>query len=188
MLVGGSIKPPQMVLLAETAARLRDRRGRRSRWVVAGRNFRPADEARLRDELAARDLAGDVTLHSNLSFDEVRELARRSAVAFAPYPGDPHYRVALPMRLFDYMAWGVPFVSSEFAALQELVDGLEPGIMVPPGDVDGYANGLARILGDPAFGDELGRNGTELVRSRLNWDVESQRLLELYDDLLGAPA
>jgi glycosyltransferase involved in cell wall biosynthesis len=188
VLVGGSIKPPQMALLAETAARLCDRRGRRSSWVVAGRNFRPADEAQLRDELAARDLAGDVTLHSNLSFDEVRELARRSAVAFAPYPGDPHYRVALPMRLFDYMARGVPFVSSEFAALQELVDGLEPGIMVPPGDVDGYANGLARILGDPAFGDELGRNGMELVRSRLNWDVESQRLLELYDDLLGAPA
>ena len=188
VLVGGSIKTPQMVMLAETAARLRERRGRRSSWVVVGRNFRPADEARLLDELAARDLAGDVTMHSNLSFDEVHELARRSAVAFAPYPGDPHYRVALPMRLFDYMAWGVPFVTSEFTALQELVNGLEPGVMVPPGDVDAYAEGLARILDDPSLGRELGRNGTELVRSRLNWDVESRRLVELYDDLLGARA
>jgi glycosyltransferase involved in cell wall biosynthesis len=186
VLVGGTFKSPQIVLLAETAARLRELLGTPSRWVVAGRNFRTADERRLMDALAARGLEQDVTLHCNLSFDEVRELARRSAVAFAPYPGDAHYRIALPMRLFDYMAWGVPFVTSEFSALNELVSGLEPGVMVPPGDVDAYAEGLAQVLRDPSLARGLGENGRELVRTRLNWELESRQLVELYDDLFRA--
>ena len=188
VLVGGSIKGPQMVLIADTAARLRELLGRPARWIVIARNFRTADEDRLRRALAAHALEGDVTLHCNLSFDDVRDLARRAAVAFAPYPGDPHYRVALPMRLFDYMAWGVPFVTSEFPALAELVDGVEPGLMVPPGNIAAYAESLAAVLRDPELGRRLGRNGTELVRSRLNWDLESRRLIDLYDQLLGAAA
>lgn len=186
VLVGGTIKSPQIALLAETAERLRELLGVPARWVVAARNFRVADERRLVDALAARGLERDVTVHCNLAFDEVRELARRSAVAFAPYPGDAHYRIALPMRLFDYMAWGVPFVTSEFSALTELVEGLEPGIMVPPGDVNAYADGLAAVLRDPSVGRRLGENGRELVRARLNWELESKQLVALYEDLFRA--
>ncbi len=188
VLVGGTFKSPQIVLLAETAARLRELLGASSRWVVAGRNFRAADERRMLDALAARGLEQDVTLHCNLSFDEVRDLASRSAAAFAPYPGDAHYRIALPMRLFDYMAWGVPYVTSEFSALTELVEGLEPGVMVPPGDVDAYAEALARVLRDPGLARRLGENGRELVRTRLNWDLESEQLIALYEDLFRARA
>jgi glycosyltransferase involved in cell wall biosynthesis len=183
VLVGGTLKSPQIVLLAETAARLRALMGVSTRWVVAARNFGLVEERRLLDALASRGLDRDVTVHCNLSFDEVHELARRSAVAFAPYPGDAHYRIALPMRLFDYMAWGVPFVTSEFSALAELVEGTEPGVMVPPGDVDAYAEGLAAVLGDPSLARRLGENGRELVRTRLNWERESSRLVELYADL-----
>jgi glycosyltransferase involved in cell wall biosynthesis len=55
--------------------------------------------------------------------------------------------------------------------------------MVPPGDVDAYAEGLAAVLGDPSLARRLGENGRELVRTRLNWERESSRLVELYADL-----
>jgi glycosyltransferase involved in cell wall biosynthesis len=186
VLVGGSLPPPQLRLLAETAAKLRDRLGRPARWVVAARHLHPPDEALLEAELEAHGVRDDVTLLHDRPFEEIRRLAAESAVAFAPYPGDPHYLVALPVRLFEYMAWGVPFVASELPAFRELLDGEEVGRLTPPGDTDAYAEALAELLSAPEVGRRLGEHGRRLVRSRLNWEGEAGALVGLYDELLGA--
>ena len=181
VLVGGSLPPPQLPLLADSAAALRERLGRPVRWVVAARHFSDRDAARLGALLAERALQDDVTLLRDRPFDEVRTLAAASAVAFAPYPGDPHYLVALPIRLFEYMAWGVPFVTSRLPAFEATLDGAVVGRLVPPGDTDAYAAALADLLTAPAAAAALGERGRRLVRERLNWESEAGRLVALYD-------
>jgi len=185
VLLGGSLPPPQFELLAGTAAKLRSRLGRPARWIVAVRHLAPRDEVLLDRILRKHGVRDDVRLLHDRPFEEVRALAATSAVAFAPYPGDPHYRVALPIRLFEYMAWGVPFVSSDLPALAELLDGVEVGVLAPAGDTGAYAAALAELLDDPERGRRLGENGRAAVRSRLNWEAEAPALVGLYADLVG---
>jgi glycosyltransferase involved in cell wall biosynthesis len=185
VLVGGSLPPPQFELLAETARTLSADLGRPARWLVLVRHFGPADERLLDRVLCAAGVREQFEIRHDRPVDEVQRAAARTAVAFAPYPGDPHYLVALPIRLFEYMAWGVPFVTSELPAFARLLEGEQVGILTRPGDTDGYARALARLIADPDLGHRLGGNGRRLVASRLNWETESERLVDLYDDLLG---
>jgi glycosyltransferase involved in cell wall biosynthesis len=185
VLVGGSLPPPQFELLAETAAKLAASLDRPARWLVFARHFAAADELLLDEVLHAAGVREQFAIFHDRPFDEVRRAAARSAVAFAPYPGDEHYLVALPIRLFEYMAWEVPFVTSELPALTRLLDGESVGILARPGDTDGYAAALARLIVEPQLGRRLGANGRRLVASRLNWEQEGERLVSLYDDLLG---
>jgi glycosyltransferase involved in cell wall biosynthesis len=188
VLVGGSLPPAQLPLLADTAAALRQRLDRPARWVVAARHFADDDAALLDALLDERGVRGDVTLLRDRPFDEVRNLAAASAVAFAPYLGDPHYRVALPIRLFEYMAWGIPFVTSELPAFEALLDGAEVGAFVRPCDIQGYADALAAFITDTNVARELGQNGRRVVESRLNWEREAGALVGLYGELaMGAP-
>lgn len=187
VLVGGSLPPPQLAILADTVLALEKRLERPARWIVAARHFGDREAAVLHALLEERGVRGNVTLLRDRPFDELRELAAASAVAFAPYPGDPHYRVALPIRLFEYMAWGVPFVTSRLPAFETLLDGADVGAFVPAGDTDGYAEALADLITDPKVARELGENGQQVVGSRLNWEREADALLGLYGELaMGA--
>jgi glycosyltransferase involved in cell wall biosynthesis len=187
VLVGGSLPPPQLPILADTVVALEQRLARPARWVVAARHFGDQDAAVLHALLEERDVLGNVTLLRDRPFDELRELAAASALGFAPYPGDPHYRVALPIRLFEYMAWGVPFVTSRLPAFEALLDGADVGAFVPAGDTDGYAEALADLLTDQNVARELGENGRQVVGSRLNWEREADALLGLYGELATGP-
>jgi glycosyltransferase involved in cell wall biosynthesis len=186
ILVGGSLPPAQFPLLGDTAVKLRRRLGRPARWVVAARHFGSRDETLLDAALRDRGVREDVTLLHDRPFEEVRRLAADSAVAFAPYPADGQYRVALPIRLFEYMAWGIPFVTSDLPALADLLGGAEVGRLAAPGDTGAYAAALAELVTAPNIGRRLGDNGRRLVRSHLNWESEARKLVALYDELLGA--
>ena len=63
------------------------------------------------------------------------------------------------------------------------------GIKVPPGDpaavVDGLAAALARLAGDRALRESMGRAGLERVLSYYLWDKLGDRLAEIYGEVLS---
>jgi glycosyltransferase involved in cell wall biosynthesis len=61
-------------------------------------------------------------------------------------------------------------------ALGELPDGRVPGLLVPPGDVDGLAAALTRWLSEPSLRDELRRAADERRASLRGWP-ETARLV-----------
>jgi glycosyltransferase involved in cell wall biosynthesis len=185
VLVGGSLPPAQVRFVAETAARLEALLGRPARWIVVVRHLQAGDQDLVEATLRQHGVRDQVTLLHDRPFDEVRALAAESAVAFAPYPGDAHYRVALPIRVFEYMAWGMPFVTSDLPTLADLVGAERAGLLVDPGDCEGYARALAELLEDPTRARRLGENGRRAVRRGLTWESEASRLVALYGSLAG---
>jgi glycosyltransferase involved in cell wall biosynthesis len=185
VLFGGSLSEPQIPLLAATATGLRSLLGRPVRWLCAVRHLDTRTERLLDSALREQGVRDEFSILADRPFAEMRRLANESAVAFAPYPADALNRIALPMRLFEYMAWGVPFVTSELPALTALLGNQEVGMFAPAGDAQGYARALARLLANPALGRMCGRNGLHVSRTLLSWEDEAGRLVEFYDELLG---
>jgi glycosyltransferase involved in cell wall biosynthesis len=81
------------------------------------------------------------------------------------------------LPVLEAMACGCPVVSSDRAALPELVH--DAGVLVDAERVDVLAAAIARVLGDPALRAELGGRG--LARSReLTWERAARRMLGAY--------
>lgn len=81
---------------------------------------------------------------------------------------------------------GRPVVASAIPALSEVVADHETGRLVPPGDVDAWAEALIGLLGDPARAAGAGRAAAERMRTRHDPDRIALRTLEAYEAAMRA--
>lgn len=88
-----------------------------------------------------------------------------------------NHRLALPNKLFEYIAAGVPVVASALPETEALIDAYGVGWCVRPDDPDALAATLRHAL--TADRTELGAR-LERAAGELRWDVEKERLLTLY--------
>jgi glycosyltransferase involved in cell wall biosynthesis len=86
-----------------------------------------------------------------------------------------------PVKVFEYMAFGVPFVSFDLQETRAVGGGA--GAYVPRGDVQALARELDALLGDPRRRAEMGRIGRARIRDDLAWEHQSKKYLEVVDRL-----
>ncbi|HEX7152703.1 MAG TPA: glycosyltransferase [Thermoanaerobaculia bacterium] len=80
-------------------------------------------------------------------------------------------------RLFDAIAAAVPVVATERGFAAELVEKEKLGIVVAPGDVEGVARAVRRLLSDDAFYSDCVRN-LERIQPRFAWDNVTRPLVD----------
>ncbi len=118
-------------------------------------------------------------------FEQVATHLASADVALAVLQPIERYTVALPVKLFEYMACGLPVIISDFPANRAVVAGADCGLLVDPSDVDAVAAAMLRLLEDPAEARRLGANGRRAFEERYNWQALERKLLALYAELCG---
>ncbi len=96
----------------------------------------------------------------------------------------PAYVEALPVKLFEYMAAGLPVIASDFPLWRQIVERAQCGLLVDPLDPEAIAGAVRWILDNPVEAEAMGRRGQQAVRERYNWEAEATKLLGLYERLL----
>lgn len=94
-----------------------------------------------------------------------------------------NYIDALPVKMFEYMAAGVPVIASHFPLWREIIEGNACGLCVDPLDSAAIASAIDYLLTHPKEAELLGRNGQRAVAEKYNWAMEEAKLLELYREL-----
>jgi glycosyltransferase involved in cell wall biosynthesis len=106
--------------------------------------------------------------------------ARAGLVLFHP---QPNHTEALPNKIFEYMAAGLPVVASDFPYWRSLLEPIDCAVWVDPLDAGRIAAAIDELLADEERAHEMGRRGAGAVRERLNWEHEAPKLIELYERL-----
>jgi glycosyltransferase involved in cell wall biosynthesis len=133
--------------------------------------------AELECDLRARGVDANATFTGALPHDDVPPLIRQFDAALAPYPeANGHSFYFSPLKLFEYMACGVPVVGARVGQLADVVGDGETGLLYAPGDVDGLAAACERLLGDPVLGKRLGAAAAQKVRTEYTWDGNAARV------------
>ncbi|XLX42200.1 glycosyltransferase family 4 protein [Ectopseudomonas mendocina] len=94
-----------------------------------------------------------------------------------------NYIDALPVKMFEYMAAGVPVIASNFPLWRDIVEGHQCGVCVDPFDPQAIAQAIDYFLQHPQHAEEMGRNGQRAVREKYNWNIEEAKLLRFYQEL-----
>ena len=94
------------------------------------------------------------------------------------------YLHTTPIKMFEYMAAGLPLVVSDFPHLRRYVERHGAGIHVDPGDPDAVAQALSDLLQNPAEAAAMGQRGRQAVLDHYVWDTEADVLLALYGRVL----
>ena len=142
------------------------------------------DQARLDHELAA-GLGGRVRLHGRMPPERAWRLADGAWAGLLLLADTPAFADAVPSKLYEYLACGLPVVTTDLPRPAALVRERDAGAVVPGGGDETVGVATAEVLGrwsaDPAALDAL--------RARLAAD--SLRIRDArtpYDDLADAVA
>jgi glycosyltransferase involved in cell wall biosynthesis len=99
-------------------------------------------------------------------------------IGVAPYRGgEPFY--FSPLKIYEYMASGLPVVASDVGDLARVVRHGETGLICPPDDPAALAAALGRLADDPASARRMGRAGRAQVFERHTWAGVAWRVLAL---------
>lgn len=119
---------------------------------------------------------------------EVAALLGRARVGLALAHPVPNLVNALPVKLFEYMAGGVPVVASDFPQWRQIIDGSRCGVLVDPHDTKAIAQAIEYLLTHPSEAQEMGVHGRAAVESHYNWKTEEKQLLAFYNSPGWRPA
>ncbi len=92
----------------------------------------------------------------------------------------------LPQALLEGMACEVPNIVSLLPRYEELVTHGESAYFVEI-SAEGIADGVLRVLGDPALRERIARTGREIVAARADLDRDVERVEAKYYELLSVP-
>lgn len=99
------------------------------------------------------------------------------------YPS-PNNRHSLPIKLFEYMAAGLPVLRSNLPELAPLTDGC--AVAVDPYDVKQIRNAFATLFSDPSMIAEMSAIGRRRALQEFTWEAEGERLTEFCTRLLAS--
>lgn len=88
--------------------------------------------------------------------------------------------------MMEAAAMGKPVVASRFPILEELVDHEDTGLLVPPGEPEALADAILALLQDPRKRGHFGKRAHDIARLRYDLTVNVKRIMQVYDDILGA--
>lgn len=90
-----------------------------------------------------------------------------------------------PIKLFEYMAAGLPVIVSDFPLWRRILEGIDCAVWVDPRKPEDIARAMIWVLENAAKAEAMGVAGRDAVLNKLNWTTEGRRLVEFYRDRLG---
>jgi glycosyltransferase involved in cell wall biosynthesis len=135
-------------------------------------------------ELESRPGWARVRYHGRVGRAEVAALLRRSSVGMLPLRRSPNHAISWPVKLFEYMAAGLPVVATDSEPWNAIIARHRCGVCVPPGDARALAAAITRVLDDPEEARAMGERGRAAAVASYSWESQETALLGLYEELL----
>lgn len=105
----------------------------------------------------------NVRFYPTRSREKVRQILGAVDAALVPLRRLALFKGALPSKLFEAMASGIPVILSVDGEARELVERANAGIYVEPEDGRGIADAVLRLYRSPELRNELGTSGRAYV-------------------------
>ena len=102
-----------------------------------------------------------------------------SAIGVAPYPdlGGEQQQYFSPLKVYEYLAAGLPVVASAVGQLPQILG--ELGTLVPPSDPAALATAIDTLAADPVLRGKLGWRGRMQAEEKHSWAGAVDRILGL---------
>ena len=122
-----------------------------------------------------------------LPYSEARTRMQQAQAGIVAFHPAPNHIEAQPTKLFEYMAAGCAVVASDFPYWKSIIERFECGLCIDPTNPEALAKALVYLKNNPEITRQMGENGRFAVREIFNWSAESEKLIHLYNTLLGTP-
>ena len=134
----------------------------------------------LKDELKSFNTWKKVHEYGYVGRNEIKNILSKSKAGMVTLLPKQSYMESLPIKMFEYMAAGIPVIASEFPLWKEIIEKYNCGLCVNPENPSEIEKAIETILANSEESEKMGINGVKAVKEVFNWKVEEEKLLKLY--------
>jgi glycosyltransferase involved in cell wall biosynthesis len=115
---------------------------------------------------------------------KVGQQLRRADVLVLPNPSSAISDLfTSPLKLFEYMASGLPIVASDLSSIREILADERNALLAQPGNPESFVTAIRRLKTDRALGKRLADQALVDVRA-YTWERRAEKLEALLRDML----
>jgi glycosyltransferase involved in cell wall biosynthesis len=123
-------------------------------------------------------------------YERMPEIVASADMGVAPYDPSRLRQLRLgfywsPLKIFEYMASGLPTITIPRAPLTEIVREGREGLHVEPGDAGSLAQALERLADDGAWRARMGASARQRVVERYSWARHCEQIEGVLEGLLS---
>lgn len=149
--------------------------------VLAG----PMESPELHATLMAMPGWAQVDYRGVLDRHDIKNLLAESNLGLVLLHPAPNYLDALPVKMFEYMAAGVPILASDFPLWRDILNKSGAGRCVNPLDIEAIADAILSLLSSPSDLEAMGAAGVAATTNIYNWHNEERKLLDAYRQIVA---
>jgi len=106
-----------------------------------------------------------------------------SNICISPLYRSIQHDVAYANKIFQYMSFGKPILVSNAIAQKEIVELVNSGLVHKEKNKDDFSSKVLELYQNKEKAEELGNKGKQFIENEFSWEVTSQALVKLYNEL-----
>jgi glycosyltransferase involved in cell wall biosynthesis len=140
----------------------------------------PAD-GDCRSRLREAHAAGMIQWHGFVPNEDALPLLHGALAGLSLLHDQPNYAHSCPTKIMEYMAHGVPVITTPNPSSAELVEKHECGMVVPFGDIDAARVAVDTLRSDVALRKRMSESGREAAERRYSWAIDAPRFVTVLE-------
>ncbi|MBU1095298.1 MAG: glycosyltransferase family 4 protein [Bacteroidetes bacterium] len=134
-----------------------------------------------------KKMAQDLNVEEIISFegwrspDTLLSYIKSSDVCLIPHLKTQHTDNTIPHKLFQYMYFERPLISTNCNPIKRILDETEAGLIYESNNHADLGDKILHLWNNDDLRRKMGENGKKAVEEKYNWKTTSKNLIELYD-------
>lgn len=126
----------------------------------------------------------NVVYHGVIGREDISGFFEKISAGFVVLSNTPSYYVSMPVKMFEYMAAGVPVIASNFPLWRKIIEENNCGVCVDPNNIEDIKNTALSLIEKPEKCKEFGENARLAVENKYNWKIEEKKMLSFYKSII----
>lgn len=131
----------------------------------------------------AQDLSGEIEIVPWMHHREIAYSLKSSQIGLIPFQPEEKYKRNIPIKIFEYMACGLPIIGADLPPIANFLQKVDAGILYDSMCPEELAHWVLELLPDSERRRRMGENGLRAVRELWNWEKMEETLFGIYDAL-----
>ena len=106
-----------------------------------------------------------------------------SNLCISPLNRSIQHDVAYPNKIFQYMSFGKPVLVSNATAQKEIIERANAGLVHDEKNENDFSEKVLELYHNKEKSKQLGAHGKKFIENEFSWEITSQALIKLYNEL-----